>query len=38
VEDGEDVRAGRWKGMDKSECGIHLARAPGAPNNVGGDI
>jgi phosphoadenosine phosphosulfate reductase len=38
VEDGEDVRAGRWKGMDKSECGSHLARAPGAPNNVGGDI
>lgn len=38
VEEGEDVRAGRWKGMDKTECGIHLARAPGAPNNVGGDI
>lgn len=38
VDDGEDVRAGRWKGLDKSECGIHLARAPGAPNNVGGDI
>jgi phosphoadenosine phosphosulfate reductase len=38
AEDGEDVRAGRWKGMDKTECGIHLARAPGAPNNVGGDI
>lgn len=38
AEDGEDSRAGRWKGMDKTECGIHLARAPGAPNNVGGDI
>lgn len=38
AEDGEDVRAGRWKGLDKTECGIHLARAPGAPNNVGGDI
>lgn len=38
AEEGEDVRAGRWKGLDKSECGIHLARAPGAPNNVGGDI
>lgn len=36
--EGEDVRAGRWKGQDKSECGIHLARAPGTPNNVGGDI
>jgi phosphoadenosine phosphosulfate reductase len=38
VEEGGDIRSGRWKGMDKSECGIHLARAPGAPNNVGGDI
>jgi phosphoadenosine phosphosulfate reductase len=36
--EGEDVRAGRWKGMDKTECGIHVARAPGTPNNVGGDI
>jgi phosphoadenosine phosphosulfate reductase len=23
VADGEDERAGRWKGQDKSECGIH---------------
>jgi phosphoadenosine phosphosulfate reductase len=38
VEDGEDVRAGRWKGSQKTECGIHLARAPGAVANVGGDI
>lgn len=38
VENGEDVRAGRWKGLDKTECGIHLARAPGAVANVGGDI
>lgn len=38
AEDGEDVRAGRWRGMDKTECGIHVARAPGTPNNVGGDI
>ena len=38
AEEGEDARAGRWKGLDKSECGIHLARAPGTPNNVGGDI
>lgn len=38
AEEGEDVRAGRWKGMDKTECGIHVARAPGTPNNVGGDI
>jgi len=38
AEDDEDIRAGRWKGMDKSECGIHLARAPGSITNVGGDI
>lgn len=23
VKDGEDERAGRWKGQDKTECGIH---------------
>lgn len=38
VDDGDDVRAGRWKGQDKTECGIHVARAPGLPPNVGGDI
>jgi phosphoadenosine phosphosulfate reductase len=38
AEEGEDTRAGRWKGLDKTECGIHLARAPGAVTNVGGDI
>ncbi|HEX3364662.1 MAG TPA: phosphoadenylyl-sulfate reductase [Phenylobacterium sp.] len=38
VEDGQDVRAGRWAGEDKTECGIHVARAPGAVANVGGDI
>ena len=37
VEEGQDVRAGRWKGQDKTECGIHVARAPTAPN-VGGGI
>jgi phosphoadenosine phosphosulfate reductase len=37
VEEGEDERAGRWAGMQKSECGIHLPRAQ-APTNVGGDI
>jgi len=26
VKPGEDARAGRWRGRDKSECGIHLAR------------
>jgi phosphoadenosine phosphosulfate reductase len=24
---GEDARAGRWRGRDKTECGIHTARA-----------
>jgi len=37
VEDGEDLRAGRWKGQDKSECGIHVERATPAME-VGGDI
>lgn len=26
VADGEDPRAGRWAGREKTECGIHLAR------------
>jgi phosphoadenosine phosphosulfate reductase len=38
VEEGQDVRAGRWAGSEKTECGIHVARAPGAIENVGGDI
>ncbi len=38
AEEGEDVRAGRWAGQDKTECGIHVARAPGLAPNVGGDI
>lgn len=38
VEDDKDVRAGRWAGSEKTECGIHVARAPGAVANVGGDI
>lgn len=38
VEEGQDLRAGRWAGQDKTECGIHVARAPGLPPNVGGDI
>jgi len=24
VEPGEDIRAGRWRGQDKTECGIHF--------------
>ena len=26
---GEDPRAGRWRGWDKVECGIHVAEKPG---------
>lgn len=32
VADGEDARAGRWRGQDKTECGIHLP----LPQTVGG--
>jgi phosphoadenosine phosphosulfate reductase len=35
---GADVRAGRWAGSQKTECGIHTARAPGAAPFLGGDI
>jgi phosphoadenosine phosphosulfate reductase len=34
----EDGRSGRWAGQEKTECGIHVARAPGVASNVGGDI
>lgn len=29
VRPGEDPRAGRWRGWDKVECGIHVATPPG---------
>lgn len=32
VAPGEDPRSGRWKGWDKSECGIHV---PGQPDDDG---
>jgi len=38
VDEGAGVRAGRWVGSQKTECGIHTARAPGVPSFVGGDI
>jgi len=38
VEDGGDIRSGRWAGSQKTECGIHTARAPGAALDLGGDI
>jgi phosphoadenosine phosphosulfate reductase len=37
VEEGQDTRAGRWAGSEKTECGIHLDRATPA-TEVGGDI
>ncbi len=36
--DTDDVRAGRWAGSQKTECGIHVARAPGAAPFLGGDL
>ena len=37
VEDGQDERAGRWAGSQKTECGIHMPHA--TPSlEVGGDI
>jgi phosphoadenosine phosphosulfate reductase len=38
TQEGADVRAGRWAGSQKTECGIHTARAPGAAPFLGGDI
>ena len=37
VEEGDDTRAGRWAGSDKTECGIHLDHATPSVE-VGGDI
>ena len=37
VEEGQDARAGRWAGQDKTECGIHVPRATPTVE-VGGDI
>jgi phosphoadenosine phosphosulfate reductase len=36
--DAEDVRSGRWAGSEKTECGIHVARAEAPALDVGGDI
>jgi phosphoadenosine phosphosulfate reductase len=38
VDEGGDSRSGRWAGSQKKECGIHMARAPGAAPFVGVDI
>lgn len=34
VADGEDPRSGRWKGWDKTECGIHVPGAPSGPDEL----
>lgn len=31
VAEGEDARSGRWRGQDKTECGIHLVSAAPTP-------
>ena len=31
VADGEDVRAGRWRGFEKDECGIHFVNGVAVP-------
>nr|MDQ3362188.1 phosphoadenylyl-sulfate reductase [Actinomycetota bacterium] len=33
VHDDEDPRAGRWAGMDKTECGLHWVGANGGRPN-----
>ena len=35
VAEGEDPRSGRWKGWDKTECGIHV---PGQPDADDGEL
>jgi 3'-phosphoadenosine 5'-phosphosulfate sulfotransferase (PAPS reductase)/FAD synthetase len=31
VQPGEDPRAGRWRGLDKTECGLHARRTDSQP-------
>ena len=38
AQDGAELRSGRWAGSQKSECGIHTARAPGAAPFLGADL
>ena len=39
TEDGSDLRAGRWAGSEKTECGIHTSRKAAPPlDDVGGGI
>ncbi len=34
---GEDKRSGRWAGLDKTECGIHMPRTQGGALVFAGD-
>ena len=34
IRPGEDPRAGRWSGFEKSECGLHAPEAPEAPASL----
>lgn len=36
VQPGEDLRAGRWRGSEKTECGIHLPAARWKMNGIDG--
>jgi phosphoadenosine phosphosulfate reductase len=38
AEEGAETRSGRWAGSQKTECGIHVARAPGGAPFIGGDL
>jgi len=38
VKPGEDPRAGRWRGWDKTECGIHTPGSPGDGGDGGGEL
>jgi phosphoadenosine phosphosulfate reductase len=38
VEVGSDIRAGRWAGSQKTECGIHTLRTHTPDDDVGGGI
>jgi len=38
VAPGEDPRSGRWKGWDKTECGIHSVDGEGSEGNDDGDL
>jgi phosphoadenosine phosphosulfate reductase len=39
VAEGEDPRSGRWKGWDKTECGIHVPGQPdGDARDKGGEL